>query len=100
MVFCSTCAQKSPERKKTGFVWEISNGKVYDICITEKGACYILVTSDSTGKQFESYLPREVSNAIEKQMIDSCMILRGYKKGQEDSVGLLLLKEPASSTKE
>ena len=73
MVICSTCVQKTPERKKTGFVWENSNGKVYDIYITEKGACFILVTSEKTGKQFESYLPKDVAIAIREQMQDSNM---------------------------
>lgn len=94
LVTFSTCVQKAPERKKTGFVWEDSKGKPYDIYITEKGACYILVTSERTGKQLESYLPRDVSDAIEKQMIDSCMILLDDKKGPEDSVDLQYIVAP------
>lgn len=94
LVVFSTCVQKAPERKKTGFVWENSNGKVYDIYITEKGACYILVTSEMTGKQFESYLPKDVTVAIREQMIDSCMILLDYNKGPEDSVDLHYIVVP------
>ncbi len=100
LVVFSTCAHKAPERKKTGFVWENSNGKVYDIYITEKGACYILVTSEKTGKQFESYLPKDVAVAIREQMVDSSLIILSYKKDPEDSVDLQFLKVPADLTEE
>ena len=56
------------EGKKTDYTWKTSNGKVYDIYISERGACYILVVSSKTGKQYKRYLPKDVANEIKKEI--------------------------------
>lgn len=56
------------EGKKTGYTWKDSKGNVYDIYISERGACYILRTSSKTGKVYKSYLPKEISTEIKKEM--------------------------------
>lgn len=56
------------EDVKTGYTWKTSNGKVYDIYISKKGACYILVTSQKTGKVYKSYLPKDVAVEIGREM--------------------------------
>ena len=86
----TSCVQRAPQGTKTGFVWEDSKGKPFDIYITEKGSCYILVISEKTGKRYESYLPKDIAKAIREQMPDSSMVLLGYKKAPKDSVDLLL----------
>ena len=54
--------------KKTGYTWKNSKGKVYDIYITPRGACYIICVSSKTGKEYKSYLPKEVAAEIKKEM--------------------------------
>ena len=67
--FSSTTKTRSSfEGKKTGYTWKDSKGNVYDIYISERGSCYIIRTSSKTGKQYKSYLPKEVSAEIAKEL--------------------------------
>ena len=56
------------EDRKTGYTWKDSKGKVYDIYMSSRGACYILRKSSKTGKVYKSYLPKEVSEEIKKEV--------------------------------
>ena len=64
----TTRTRTASEGKKTGYTWKDSKGKVYDIYISDKGSCYIIRTSSKTGKQYKSYLPKEVSQEIAKEL--------------------------------
>ena len=55
------------EDRKTGYTWKDSKGKVYDIYMSSRGACYILRKSSKTDKVYKSYLPKEVSEEIKKE---------------------------------
>ena len=54
--------------KKTGYTWKDSKCKVYDIYVSSRGSCYIIRTSAKTGKQYKSYLPKEVSKQIAREL--------------------------------
>lgn len=56
------------ENAKTGYTWKDSKGKTYDIYMSSKGSCYIIRTSSKTGKEYKSYLPKEVSAEIVKEL--------------------------------
>lgn len=53
---------------KTPYTWKDSKGKEYPIYITSNGSCYIIRTSNKTGKEYRQYLPVEVSEQICKQL--------------------------------
>lgn len=61
-------ARSSSEGRKTGYTWKDSKGNVYDIYISDRGSCYIIRTSSKTGKQYKSYLSKEVSAEIAKEL--------------------------------
>lgn len=54
--------------RDTGFIWRDSKGNKYPIYISPKGSCYIIRTSSKTGKQYKSYLPKEVSEEIRREL--------------------------------
>ena len=56
------------EEKKTGYTWKDSKGKTYDIYMSSKGSCYIIRTSSKTGKEYKSYLPKDVSEEIGREL--------------------------------
>ena len=60
--------RSSSEGRKTGYTWKDSKGNVYDIYISERGSCYIIRTSSKTGKQYKSYLSKEISAEIAKEL--------------------------------
>lgn len=53
---------------KTGYTWTDSKGRVYDIYLSPRGSCYILVKSQKTGKLYKSYLPKEIAEEIKKEI--------------------------------
>lgn len=55
--------------EKTKYQWQDSTGKTYDVYISKKsGACYVLRTSQKTGKEYKYYLPEEITAQICKEM--------------------------------
>lgn len=54
----------------TGFTWEDSKGNKYPIWISNggKGSAYIIRVSKKTGKEYKSYLGKEITNEIKKQL--------------------------------
>ncbi len=56
------------EGKKTGYTWKDSKGNVYDIYMSFRNSCYIIRKSSKTGKEYKSYLPKDVSFEILKDM--------------------------------
>ena len=53
---------------KTPYTWKDSKDKEYPIYISQSGSCYIIRTSNKTGKEYRQYLPVEVSEQICKQL--------------------------------
>ncbi len=53
---------------KSGYTYRDSKGKVYDIYVTKSGACYIRRVSAKTGKEYKSYLNKEISAEICKEL--------------------------------
>ena len=67
--FSSVAKTRTAEpARKTGYTWKDSKGKSYDIYMSSKGSCYIIRTSAKTGKEYRSYLPKEVSREIAKEL--------------------------------
>lgn len=53
---------------KTRFTWQDKDGNIYPIYITKKCACYVIKVSKKTGKEYKYYLPKEVRDAILKEL--------------------------------
>ena len=53
---------------KTKYTWENKEGNKYPIYITKKCACYVIRISEKTGKEYKYYLPKEVRDAILKEL--------------------------------
>ena len=56
------------QNTKTKYTWEDKEGNKYPIYITKKGACYVLRTSKKTGKEYKYYLPKDIQEAIKKEL--------------------------------
>lgn len=54
--------------KQTQYTWKDSKGNEYPIYISTSGSCYVIKTSKKTGKEYKSYLPKEVSAEICKEL--------------------------------
>ena len=54
---------------KTKYTWEDKEGNKYPIYITKKCACYVIKISKKTDKEYKYYLPKEVHEAIRKELI-------------------------------
>jgi hypothetical protein len=52
----------------TGYTYKDKQGKVYPIYQNSKGNFYIIRKSKKTGKQYKSYLPKEISAEIAKEL--------------------------------
>lgn len=52
----------------TGYTYKDRQGKVYSIYQNSKGNFYIIRKSKKTGKQYKSYLPKEISAEIAKEL--------------------------------
>ena len=62
--------KRGAEPIKTEFFWEDSKGVKYPIWISNggKGSAYIIRISNKTGKQYKSYLGKEITEQIKKQL--------------------------------
>lgn len=54
--------------KQTQYTWKDSKGNEYPIYISASGSCYVIKISKKTGKEYKSYLPKEISVAIYKEL--------------------------------
>ena len=66
--FSSVQKSSSSTDKKSGYTYKDSKGKVYDIYVSASGACYIIRTSAKTGKTYKSYLSKEISSDICREL--------------------------------
>lgn len=48
----------------TGFNWSDSKGNSYPIYISASGSCYVIRTSNKTGKDYKQYMKPEISQDI------------------------------------
>lgn len=62
----NTKSKQSPEI--TPYTWKDSKGNEYPIYISASGSCYVVKTSKKTGKEYKSYLPKEISAEICKEL--------------------------------
>ena len=53
---------------KTKYTWQDKDGNIYPIYITKKCACYVIKVSKKTDKEYKYYLPKEVRDAILKEL--------------------------------
>lgn len=63
----STRTSKS-NAQQTQYTWKDSKDNEYPIYISASGSCYVIKTSKKTGKEYKSYLPKEVSTEICKEL--------------------------------
>ena len=54
---------------KTKYTWQDKDGNIYPIYISKKGACYVIKISKKTDKEYKYYLPKDVQEAIRKELI-------------------------------
>ena len=54
---------------KTKYTWQDKDGNIYPIYITKKCACYVIKVSKKTDKEYKYYLPKDVQEAIRKELI-------------------------------
>ena len=54
---------------KTKYTWQDKDGNIYPIYISKKGACYVIKVSKKTDKEYKYYLPKDVQEAIRKELI-------------------------------
>lgn len=71
----STKTNKS-NAQQTQYIWKDSKGNEYLIYISASGSCYVIKTSKKSGKEYKSYLPKEVSATICKEL--------NYKKNESN----------------
>ena len=71
----STRTNKS-NAQQTQYTWKDSKDVEYLIYISASGSCYVIKTSKKTGKEYKSYLPKEVSAEICKEL--------NYKKDESN----------------
>ena len=62
--------------QQTQYTWKDSKDNEYPIYISASGSCYVIKTSKKTGKEYKSYLPKEVSTEICKEL--------NYKKNESN----------------
>lgn len=66
----TTTKVSKPKAKptKTKFTWKDSKGVEYPIYVSASGSCFILKTSNKTGKEYRQYLGDEVSQQVCKEL--------------------------------
>ena len=64
----SSITKSKQSSELTPYTWKDSKGNEYSIYISASGSCYVIKTSKKTGKEYKSYLPKEVSAAIFKEL--------------------------------
>ena len=60
--------KKESKDMQTKFTYKDSKGKIYPIYITSRNKCYIIRTSKNTGKEYKSYLPKDITEQIVKEL--------------------------------
>lgn len=62
--------KKGAEPLATGFTWEDAKGNKYPIWISNggKGSAYIIKVSKKSNKEYKSYLGKEITAEIKKQL--------------------------------
>lgn len=66
--FISSKTTTTKEEVKTKYTYKDSKNNEYPVYITAKGACYIKRISQKTGKEYKQYLPKEIQEAIKKEL--------------------------------
>lgn len=61
-------SRSKEEPKATGYDWQDSKGNKYPILISGTGSCFIVRTSQKTGKEYRQYLGEEISRDICKKL--------------------------------
>lgn len=61
-------SRSKEEPKATGYDWQDSKGNKYPILISSTGSCFIVKTSQKTGKEYRQYLGEEISRDICKKL--------------------------------
>lgn len=64
----SSNGRTSTQPEKTGLKYKDTKGNEYDIYISTTGSCFILKTSQKTGKEYKQYLGVETSQQICKDL--------------------------------
>ena len=68
-VFTSAKASsKSETAEKTQFFWADSKGEKYPIYISKSGSCFVIRVSKKSGKEYKSYLDKEISMEVCKAL--------------------------------
>lgn len=62
--FTSVHQEQKSKDIKTPYKYKDTKGKVYDIYITPKNACYVIKTSSKTGKTYKYYLPKDITYQV------------------------------------
>lgn len=65
--FVVSSSRSKSEPTKTKYTWKVGDVE-YPIYISASGSCYIIKTSNKTGKEYKQYLPKEVCAEIAKEM--------------------------------
>ena len=74
--FIASSKSSKSNAQQTQYTWKDSKGVEYPIYISASGSCYVIKTSKKTGKEYKSYLPKEVSAEICKEL--------NYKKDESN----------------
>lgn len=54
----------SSTSKETPYTYKDGKGNIYPIYITAKGRCFIIKTSQKTGKEYKQYLKEDIARQI------------------------------------
>lgn len=66
--FIASSKSSKGNAQQTQYTWKDSKDVEYPIYISASGSCYVIKTSKKTGKEYKSYLPKEVSAEICKEL--------------------------------
>lgn len=66
--FIASSKSSKSNAQQTQYTWKDFKGNEYPIYISASGSCYVIKTSKKTGKEYKSYLPKEVSATICKEL--------------------------------
>lgn len=66
--FTSVRQEQKSKDIKTPYKYKDTKGKVYDIYITPKNACYVIKTSSKTGRTYKYYLPKDITYQVAVNM--------------------------------
>lgn len=80
--YTSVSSKKKVESKKTPYQYESRDGQKYDIYILDDGRCYTNRISNTSGKEYRSYLKEEISKDIAKKCNVQYTYVKKSKKKQ------------------